>query len=163
MRLVNSKSADTISKYKYEPITSARTEETVFYGDVSGNSYLYDTYETHVNGISVDAGCEIGPTYHMPHFHALVTIDHFSYVQIDTSRMKALLEQMFKGTGRFAKDKAFVLLDEGGFPFYTDNENPYVDIRLFPSDNWGEVIAGYVRKTATPSIMESHRMRTGIS
>ncbi len=163
MRLVNTGKADTISQYRYEPITGARKEDTLFYGDTTGNSYLYDTYETHVNQVSVDAGCEIGPTYQMPHFHALVTIDHWSYVQVDTMRMKAMLEQMFKGTGRWSSDHSYVLLDEGGFPFYTDNENPYVDIRLFPSDNWAEVIAAYVRKTATPGIMESLRTRTGVS
>jgi len=38
-----------------------------------------------------------------------------------------------------------------------------VDIRLFPTDNWAEVIAGYVRKTAMPGIFEAKRMQTGMN
>ena len=72
----------------------------------------------------------------------------------------AMLEQMFKGVGRFDHGD-FVLRDSSGMPFYTDNENPYVDIRLYPTDNWSEVIAGYVRKTAQPGIFEAKRLQTG--
>ena len=103
---------------------------------------------------------EIGPTYHHPHFHALVTINHWSYVQLDTFRMKAVLEQMFKGTHR-TYGKTFQLIDGAGLPFYTDNENPYIDIRLYPSDNWAEVVAAYVRKGADKDSIMAMRARTG--
>ena len=33
-------------------------------------------------------------------------------------------------------------------PFYGDNENPYVDIRLYAADNFLEAISMYVRKHA---------------
>ena len=55
------------------------------------------------------AGVEIGPTLHHPRFHLLLTIDHWSYIQIDTFCMKAVLEQMFKGTHRVYQ-KTFELL-----------------------------------------------------
>ena len=155
---------DTISAKRYTYIKKARKATTVFYGSAEGNSYAFDTYQTHVESVTVDAGIEIGPTYHMPHFHALVTINHWSYVTVDTMRMKAILEQMLKGTGRFASEadqKSYMLLDGDGLPFYTDNENPYVDIRLYPSDNWAEVISAYVRKSAVPGIFEAQRARTG--
>lgn len=162
MRLVEHNPKDSVSSRTYEPITSARKESTRFYGDTNGNSYVFDTYQTHVESVSVDAGIEIGPTYHMPHFHTLVTVNHWSYLQVDTMRMKALLEQMFKGTGRFQNDETYYLQDAAGLPFYTDNENPYIDIRLYPSDNWAEVIAAYVRKTTQPGIFEAQRVRTGM-
>ena len=95
----------------------------------------------------------------MPHFHVLLGIDHWSYIQVDTFRMKSLLEQMFKGVGMFSGDPDYLLLDAGGLPFYTDNENPYVDIRVYPTDNWKDVISGYVRKTTQPGIFESIRAR----
>ena len=152
----------TVSSRRWEHIPSARKEDTIFYGGKSGNSYTSDSYATHVESTDLDAGIEIGPTYHMPHFHALVTINHYSYIHVDTRRMSALLEQMFKGIGDYAH-KDFYLQDCGGLPFYTDNENPYVDIRVFPSDNWAEVIAGYVRKTAMPGIFEAKRMQTGMN
>lgn len=161
---LRSTGSDTVSSKTYAYIQSARKDTTIFYGDVSGNSYVYDTYQTHVDSVTVDAGIEIGPTYHMPHFHALVTLNHWSYMQVDTMRMKALLEQMFKGTGRFPESQygdQFKLLDAAGLPFYTDNENPYVDIRIYPSDNWAEVISAYVRKSAQPGIFEAQRVRTG--
>ena len=33
-------------------------------------------------------------------------------------------------------------------------ENPYVDVKLYPQDNWKEILAAYVRKSAIPSIVE---------
>ena len=149
--------ADTVSTRKYVPILSGRKSDTVFYGDKNKqtNSYLYDTYETHVDSVYVDVGVEIGPTLHHPHFHALLTINHFSYLQLDYYKMQHILECMFKGLkckqfdySSDAAKKLYFLQDAGGFPFYTDNENPYIDFRLYPTDNWQEVIASYVRKSA---------------
>lgn len=154
-------SGDAVSSKAYVPITEPRKQEAKghFYGDGTGNSYMHDTYETHVEQVEIEAGVEIGPTYHMPHFHLLLGINHWSYIQVDTFRMKSLLEQMFKGVGMFSGEQNYLLLDAGGLPFYTDNENPYVDIRLYPTDNWKDVISGYVRKTTQPGIFESIRAR----
>jgi hypothetical protein len=152
---------DSVSAYMYTPILKPRKSTTTFYGGANGySSYIYDTYQTHVESVTVDAGVEIGPTYHHPHFHALVTINHWSYVQIDTSRMKSVLEQMFKGT-HFKYRETFMLKDGAGLPFYTDNENPYVDIRLYPTDNWADVISAYVRKGADKESIMALRARTG--
>ena len=152
---------DTISRKTFMPITEARKETTLFYGNSTGSSYLYDTYQSHVEQVQVDAGVEIGPTLHHPRFHLLLTIDHWSYIQIDTFRMKVVLEQMFKGTHR-KYGKTFELLGSDGLPFYTDNENPYVDIRLYPTDNWKDVISGYMRKGAVKDSMMAIRTRNGL-
>ena len=162
----NNAKLDTISQKQYVPITTTKKAGTIFYGskEGGGSSYLHDTYETHIDSVSVDAGIEIGPTLHHPHFHLLLTLNHFSYVQLDYYKMKALLEQMFKGLKVGDNDFShndFYLQDAGGMPFYTDNENPYVDFRLYPTDNWQDVIAAYVRKNANPGIFESLRTRTG--
>jgi len=165
VRVKGGTQTDTVASKHLTFIDKPRKETTRFYGGTDGNSYLFDTYQTHVESVDCDVGVEIGPTYHMPHFHALVTINHWSYVQIDTMRMRSLLEQMFKGTGRFQGVDEFKLdtklFDNAGLPFYTDNENPYVDIRLYPSDNWDEVIRAYVRKTTQPGILEAQRTRMG--
>jgi hypothetical protein len=155
---------DTISQKQYVPILKTKKPGKTFYGGKGSNSYIHDTYETHVDSVTVDAGIEIGPTLHHPHFHLLITINHFSYIQLDYYKMKALLEQMFKGLkvgDHDFSDGAFMLKDAGGMPFYTDNENPYIDFRLYPTDNWQDVIAAYVRKNANPGIFESLRTRTG--
>ena len=120
-----------------------------FYGGKEGNSYIYDSYETHVVNVDVDAGVECGPNKHFPHFHVILTIDHFTYVQFDSYKMRIFFEQMFKGVGdpRLVQNDRFVLWNENGYDtFYDDNENPYLDTKLYPADNWREVIAGYVRK-----------------
>ena len=97
--------------------------------------------------VDVDGGIEVGPKMKHPHFHILLTLDHYTYVQFDYYKMKTLLEVMFKGIPTYHGwgDK-FRLVDESGGDFYDDNENPYVDIRLYPQDNWKEIIAAYVRK-----------------
>lgn len=162
-RLRNVGGGDSVSSMTYVPIDKPRKAEMAdkFYGGPGGrNSYTSDRYMTHVESVTVDAGMEIGPTYHHPHFHALLTVNHWSYVQFDTFKMKATLEQMFKGTHKTYGDE-FKLIDGAGLPFYTDNENPYVDIRLFPSDNWAEVVAAYVRKGADKESMMALRARTG--
>ena len=50
------------------------------------------------------------------------------------------------GTGPPSKGwgELFQLIDSSGNLFYTDNENPYVDIKLYPQDNWNDIIAAYV-------------------
>lgn len=44
-------------------------------------------------------------------------------------------------------------------PFYTDAENPHVDLRLFPADGFQDVLTAYVRKSATPGPIEALAMR----
>jgi hypothetical protein len=61
--------------------------------------------------------------------------------------MSATFEQMFRGMGDYS-DGRFKLYDASGLPFYTDQEFPYIDIKLYPQDNWQDVIANYVRKSA---------------
>ena len=123
-------------------------------------SYTSDTYETHVDSVEVDGGCEIGPQMGHPHFHLLLTINHFSYVQFDYYKMNTFLELMFKGVrsihtfGGDPTGKKFMLGSQVE-PFYGDNENPYVDIRLYPQDNWKEVLAAYVRKASGSADMFS--------
>jgi hypothetical protein len=138
---------DIVSRAQYKMIKKANKDDARFYGTESNTSYVSDTYETHVSCVSVDAGVEIGPNLHHPHFHLLLKVEHFTYVQIDKYRMKAVLEQLFKGIHVLKGDK-FMLLDHKGLPFYTDNENAYVDIKLYPTDNWAEVVSAYMRKGA---------------
>ena len=75
--------------------------------------------------------------------------------------MNSYFEQAFKGVDPLGIGwgDQYKLVDAAGGPFYTDAENPYVDIKLYPQDNWQEVINAYVRKTTTPSVMET-LMRT---
>ena len=65
--------------------------------------------------------------------------------------------------GRWCWGNQFHFQDKDGFvdkdDFYGDNEFPYIDIRLYPQDNWKDIIAAYVRKNATPGIFESIRVR----
>ena len=153
---------DSMGKGGFVPIRepNKKDQRPNFYGHDGGSSYLYDTYQTHVDKVDVDGGIEIGPQRHHPHFHILLTINHWSYIQIDYFKMNAYLEMMFKGIDKLKKgwgDK-FKLLDASGNLFYTDNENPYVDIKLYPQDNWNDIIAAYVRKNATPGPIEAARV-----
>ena len=158
--------ADAVSKARFVPIAEPNKLEArdTFYGQPDVSSYQYDTYETHVDSVEVDGGIEIGPQRKHPHFHILLTVNHFSYVQIDYFKMNAYLEMMFKGIDpyeRYGWGKKFKLYSASGECFYSDNENPHVDIQVYPQDNWTEVIAAYVRKNATPSVMESIGARAG--
>ena len=155
---------DSISRWVWKPIEKPNKDSKrgEFYGaERQGNSYQYDTYRSHVEEVSVDVGIEIGPNRHMPHFHALVTVNHWSYIHVDTRVMGSLLEQMFKGQGQFDGGGAFKLVDSDGLPFYTDNEQPYIDLDLKPSDDWSNVIAAYVRKTTMPGVFGMLRSMTG--
>jgi hypothetical protein len=148
---------DNVSKAMWGIIDKTKKSEAMsgFYGSrdpkAPRTSYIYDTYETHIDKLEVDGGCEIGPKMGHPHFHLLLTMSHFSYVQFDYFKMNTFLEIMFRGIDTFhGWGKSYFLPG----PFYGDNENPYVDIRLYPQDNWKEILAAYVRKNAIPSIVE---------
>lgn len=143
--------ADSISRAQWATISAPRKADAqvYFYGGKGKeeSSYLSDTYETHVEEVSVDAGCEIGPKRKHPHMHILLTVKHWSYMQLDTWHMSALFEAMFRGVGEWS-DGRFKLWDASGLPFYTDQENPYINIKLYPQDNWQDIIANYVRKSS---------------
>lgn len=149
------------------PKTNKEADMGTFYGSNDHNSYMFDTYETHVEKVDVDGGIEIGPMMRHPHFHILLTINHWSYVQFDYYKMNYILEMWFKGLDPWNwfpaghVDSEFKLEAASGDLFYTDNEHPYVDIRLYPQDNWQDIITAYVRKNTAPSIMEAIRIREG--
>jgi hypothetical protein len=65
-------------------------------------------------------------------------------MQFDYYAMKYYLETLFKGLEN-PEGKLFMLGNDAD-PFYGDNENPYVDLRLYPADNFMEVLHKYVRK-----------------
>jgi len=155
-------SQDTISTQRLVTISEPNKKDAQdkFYGYKGRSSYVFDTYETHIHKVSVDGGMEIGPNRHHPHFHVLLTVNHWGYAHIDYFKMNAYLEMMFKGidpfgdeTGRWG-DKYF-LQDASGGNFYTDAEMPYVKIKLYPQDNWQDVLNAYVRKNAMPTIFEA--------
>jgi hypothetical protein len=82
-------------------------------------------------------------------------------VQFDYFKMNTYLELMFKGVDTFhgwgpteKHPLGPYYLGAEGDPFYGDNENPYVDIKLYPQDNFKEILAAYVRKNVTPSVIE---------
>jgi hypothetical protein len=151
--------ADAKSNDKmWVPISKARKEDYVFYGGmfdvvsqgrsrlVSRNSYVYDQFDTHVENVDVDGGVEIGPTMGHPHFHVMLTLTHFSYLQFDYYAMKYYLETLFKGLE--GPEGTTMMLGNETDPFYGDNENPYVEVKLYPSDNFLDALHSYVRKHA---------------
>ena len=157
---VAAQNRDNVSSMQWNIIDKTKKEDAMdtFYGGDRKTSYVYDTYETHMNYVEVDAGCEIGPKMGHPHFHLMLTMSHYSYVQFDTFKMSTFLEIMFKGIETFhGWGKAYELPGN----FYGDNENPYVHIKLYPQDNWKEILAAYVRKNTIPSIVEVERRRAG--
>ena len=162
MDLSRATKGDNVSRAMWGIIDRTNKTEAMqkFYGSRDTQdprtSYVYDTYETHVDKIDIDAGCEVGPKMGHPHFHLLLTINHFSYVQFDYFKMNAFLEIMFRGIETFHGWGTRYKLPDN---FYGDNENPYVDVRLYPQDNWREILAAYVRKNAIPSIVEVESSR----
>jgi hypothetical protein len=149
-----SQGPDQISAAHFDIIAAPRKKEArdTFYADGQGSSYVFDQYDSHVDKVEVDGGIEIGPQMKHPHFHILVTISHYTYIQIDYFQMNTMFELLFRGHDQFGwfppgyVENNFMLIDASGGPFYTDNEHPYVDIRLYPQDNWQEVLHAYVRK-----------------
>ena len=37
-----------------------------------------------VNKVDLDGGIEVGPKKHFPHFHMLLTLDHYGYIHFDS-------------------------------------------------------------------------------
>ena len=142
-----------------------------FYAGLGFSSYTSDTYDTHIHSVDVNAGVEIGPKRHHPHFHLLLTIEHWSYIQIDYFKMRQMLEMLFRAQpapGWFNGGpeidayikRTFWLKDSSGGDFMSDAENPWVDIRLYPQDNWEDIIDDYVKK-GSGGVIDSALKRLG--
>ena len=158
-KLEVSPTADRISRGEWKTISETNKADAMetFYGSGTTTSYLSDTYETHVEKVEVDGGIEIGPKMHHPHFHMMLTVNHYTYVQFDYFKMNRFLEIMFKGipNNMYGFGSEYKLVDGYGLPFYGDNENPYVDIKLYPQDDWRAVLQAYVRKNTIPSMVDA--------
>ena len=132
-----------------------------FYGNSFGNSYVSDTYRSHIHSVDLDAGVEKGPNRHHPHFHAILTVNHWSYVEVDYFIMRGLFEVAFKGMYEF-EDKETALVDENFGAFYADAETPWIDIKVWPEDRWQEKLRAYVRKDLVPSQVEAQANRANM-
>ena len=150
---------DTISRGGWDLIAKPRKDEENWYATATGSSYAHDTYESHVEKVDVEGGVEIGPNRFHPHFHVLLTIDHYSLLHFDYFKMNAYLEAMFRGVDWHSPPRWGDSLSLMGF--YTDNETPYVKIKLYPQDNWAQIISAYVQKSVQPGIVSSVAFRHG--
>lgn len=107
-------------------------------------SYVHDLYDTHIKQVDVEAGIEIGPQQRLHHFHMMLTITHWSKLQLDYYAMAAWLQSAFKG---HTYDGRFMLKDQNGLPFYRDSEHPYIQLKLYPEDNYMDILTSYITKT----------------
>jgi hypothetical protein len=106
-KLASVQVTDNVGSTDWIPIEKANKSDKTFYGgrkfvtvdDVTTNkvtnSYEYDTFDTHVDSVELDGGVEVGPKMGHPHFHVLLTLTHFTYLQFDYYTMKIFLEIMF--------------------------------------------------------------------
>ena len=164
---------DSYGAGKFGRITKPNKEDKIpeFYANGGGSSYISDTYDTHIHSVDVNAGVEIGPKRHHPHFHLLLTIEHWSVIQIDYFKMRQMLEMLFRGQppptwfkgGEALQpfiEKTYHLQDASGGEFMSDAENPWVDIRLYPQDNWEDIIDDYTKK-GSGGVIDSALSRLG--
>ena len=167
---------DYVSIAEYRQITAPNKADKlpVFYANSAGSSYVSDSYDTHVVSVDYEAGVEIGPKMKHPHFHILLTIMHYTYLQLDYFLLREFLEQLFTGSPNVDShlvpydklddqewiDEHYTLLDTSGMLFYGSNENPWVDVQLYPSDNWSDIISAYVRK-GSGGVFDAHKAHVG--
>lgn len=157
---------DSISSAHFGLIDKPRKKEALstFYAKATGSSYIFDTYDTHVDLVDVQGGIEIGPQRKMPHFHLVVTLNHYTYIQIDYFRMNSYLELFFRAhdplglhSHKYCKAN-FELLCASGAQFYSDNEQPWVDIKLWPQDSWAEILRDYLQKQSSGIVTKKARL-----
>ena len=160
---------DQLGEGGWVKITKTKKADAMagFYGDAQNTSYIFDTFQTHVESIETDIGVEIGPKRKHPHMHILLTVNHFTYVQFDTAKFAGYLEIMFKGlkapAGMWSvAPEVFFLPDVSGGPYYDDSENPYMDIKVYPQDDWQDVISAYVRKGSMSSVVQNIASRPAL-
>lgn len=115
--------------------------------------YDDDTYDEHIESIKVNGGVEIGPTNRLYHFHVMVSIVHWSRIMFDYF----IMSNWFLDA--FAKDGRFQILDQNGHPWIRESEAWYTQLKLYPQDDWDEVLRRYVRKQAVGSTI-SRNTRT---
>ena len=113
-------------------------------------SYIHDEYDTHIKEVDVECGVEIGPQQRLHHFHCMCTITHWSKIQMDYFAMAAWLQDAFKGTTHLDPETGegrFYLKDQNGLPYYRDSEFPYIQVKLYPEDNYMDILSEYIKKT----------------
>lgn len=124
------------------------------------HSYTADTWASHMHYVTVDCGVEIAPQTRNFHFHMVLSFTHWSKLQLDTMQMGAWLERSFKGLHADENDNFFIT-DVNGQQWYSDADNPYIDLKLLAQDDFNEVIARYIRKTHTATVAQRDATRGG--
>ena len=115
-------------------------------GENYKHSYTKDTWASHMHYVTADCGVEIAPYTRLFHFHAILSFTHWSKLSFDIYQMNSWLERAFKGL-HADKQNNFFIKDVNGSQWYGDNDNPYVDLKLLPQDDWTKVLSKYLRKT----------------
>ena len=99
----------------------------------NGLAYRQDTYEQHVESVSVSATVERGYVQRRPHAHLFVSFTHFSQIQIS----KTLLQRWCREEYNKTMSEKYKL---------KGSQSMYVHIKLLPQSDWSEVIQMYLKK-----------------
>ena len=120
--------------------------------DYPATDYLHDTYDDHIEYISANGGVEIGPVNRMYHFHLMLSVVHWSRIMFDYYLMSNWFLDSFRGVHAM-QEMNFKIFDQNGHAWVRDSEAWYTQLKLYPQDDWDEVLRRYVRKTAMSSTM----------
>lgn len=95
--------------------------------------YREDRFIDVIEGCQFKGAVEVGDIMHRIHAHIMLTVYHYSQVQIEPQLLANLARQLFNAN-----------LPVGN-P-YRITARPHVHVRLLPQANWVEIIKGYVHK-----------------
>ena len=117
--------------------TDSGLKSVLVFGPVD-NSYDSDTYDSHVESVTVSACVEKGDKYFRSHGHLYITFVHYSQVQIS----KRLL--MFKAKQWYNSFLDSVSASESDK--LSGGKKMYVHVKLMPQSDWADVIKMYLEK-----------------
>lgn len=97
------------------------------------DAYRDDRFIDVIEGCQFRGAVEVGDIMHRIHAHIMLTVHHYSQVQIDPQLLAHLSRELYNAN----------------LPLGNPNRitaRPHVHVRLLPQANWVDVIKGYVHK-----------------
>lgn len=97
--------------------------------------YMNDKFDDVIKSVEWKPGSpEIGPNHGRLHAHLVLTIYHYSQLQVNMPMFQSLFKQEYNAR-------------VSAYPDLKITRRPYLQVKMLPTSDWAEVIRGYIHKS----------------
>ena len=102
--------------------------------------YAHDRYSDVIQSVEWKPCVELGEQQSRLHCHIILTVNHYSQVQINVPILQQLFKDLYNAEVRANGASSLMI-----------NRRPYIHVKLLPQSSWAMVMRQYILKAMNPS------------